>query len=357
MASNVRAKYLFFSTLQVTAQARSNRPELKLREVSLYLSKPGKGYFGRCWWHALWSFAAAGPPPGSAWSGIPPGGAGLAGYLQAETRHTGDPGALGRRTGDAHTGHEQPSAPRTAPAQPGGFFVRSRESAAGTVLPLGGLARRTDGSRRPSPLHSRPSRRRRSCQAATPGPLGVRRSPCFLTGMALQGGGAPPPAGAPPHKLWARPGAPQRGRRRGSPCRPGAGRGGGMAAAPPDRPTHRLSHPPTSRPASERLRLGLPAAPAAAPPRETRRDGTGLARRRGAVRCGAARRDGLGRCRGGQGWGARAARHLPLAVLGNSKLSSQNGGLDPVGSAPPPPHVTGPGGRPIRTRLGSGPVP
>lgn len=89
------------------------------------------------------------------------------------------------------------SAHGTAPAQPGSFFVRSWESAGGTV-PLAPPA----GSRQP-PLLARPaaaaavSQRRRQ----RPGPLGVRRSPCFLTGMALRGRGAPPAAGAPPRKL------------------------------------------------------------------------------------------------------------------------------------------------------------
>lgn len=103
-------------------------------------------------------------------------------------------------------GRQQASASGTAPDQPRGFFVRAWESAGGTV-PLGGLAPhrspRTGGSRQP-PLPARPAAtaaavRQRLRQL--PGPLAVRRSPCFLTGMALRGRGAPPAAGAPPHKL------------------------------------------------------------------------------------------------------------------------------------------------------------
>lgn len=140
-------------------------------------------------------------------------------------------------------------------------------------------------------------------------PGSARRSPCFLTGMA-----------APPRKLWARPGA---GRRRAPP----AGRARG------DRPA-RPTAPPSDPPGGSARGF-----------RREERDGSGT------------RRAGRGAAdRGRAGLGARR-RRLPLSALGNSKLSSQNGGLEAGGSAPPPSHVTGPGGRPISARSGPGPVP
>lgn len=68
-------------------------------------------------------------------------------------------------------------------------------------------------------------------------------------------------------------------------------------------------------------------------------------------------RGGPGKCRGGPGCGR--SRHPPPPARTARKFQTFQPKWRPraCGERVPPLHVTGPGGRPIRARLGSGPVP